>query len=144
MPKNIKSVLVGLGVIILRKDGKVLIGKRKGKFVPEYSIPGGHLDVGETFEEGAAREVKEETGMMVKNLKVVSVSNNLETYRKTGRHYISVNLLTTDFEGEPTIMEKNKCEEYLWCKPNEVPEPHFEASKRGLEMYFSGKERRIG
>jgi ADP-ribose pyrophosphatase YjhB (NUDIX family) len=140
MPEKTNKVLVGLGVIILRKDGKVLIGKRKGKFVPEYSIPGGHLEVGETFEEGASREVKEETGMTIKNPKVVSVSNNLETYKKTGRHYISVNLLVTEFSGEPKVMEEDKCEGYAWCDPKKVPEPHFEASRRGLEMYFNGKK----
>ncbi|MDD4624926.1 MAG: NUDIX domain-containing protein [Candidatus Paceibacterota bacterium] len=136
MLENEKKVLVGLGVIILRDDGKILIGKRKGKFVPEYSIPGGHLDMGETFEEGASREVKEETGMEIKNPKVVSVSNNLETYKKTGRHYISVNLLATEFKGEPKVMEPDKCSGYIWCDPKKVPEPHFEASRRGLEMYF--------
>ncbi|MFA5746900.1 MAG: NUDIX domain-containing protein [Candidatus Paceibacterota bacterium] len=143
MSKETNKVLVGLGVIILREDGKVLIGKRKGKFVPEYSIPGGHLELGETFEEGAKREVKEETGVEIKDPKVVSVSNNLETYKKTGRHYISVNLLVTDFSGEPKVMEADKCEGYIWCDPKEVPEPHFEASRRGLEMYFN-KRKQIG
>jgi 8-oxo-dGTP diphosphatase len=136
MAKRRKRVLVGLGIIILRKDGKVLIGKRSGKFVPEYSIPGGHLNVGESFEEGAYREVREETGLIINNLKVIGVSNNIETYKKTGKHHISVGLLSTDFEGRPRVMEKDKCEKYIWCDPKNVPEPHFEASKKVLGMYF--------
>jgi 8-oxo-dGTP diphosphatase len=140
MIKKSKNVLVGLGIIILRKDGKVLIGKRSGKFVPEYSIPGGRLEVGEAFEEGACREVKEETGITITNLKIVNVTNNIETYKKTGKHYISVNFVSTDFEGRPRVMEKDKCEKYIWCDPKNVPEPHFEASKKGLEMYFSKKK----
>jgi len=139
MSEKTKNVLVGLGIMILREDGKVLIGKRNGEFVPEYSIPGGSLEAGETFEEGAIREVMEETGMAIKNPKVVSISNNLETYKKTGKHYISVNLLVTDFSGEPKVMEKDKCSGYIWCDPKKVPEPHFEASKKTLEMYFNGQ-----
>jgi len=139
MPEENKNVLVGLGVIILRKDGKVLIGKRNGEFVPEYSIPGGSLEAGETFEEGAIREVMEETGMVIKDPKIVGISNNLETYKKTGKHYISVNLLATDFSGEPQVMEKDKCAGYGWYDPEKVPEPHFEASKKGLESYFNGE-----
>lgn len=40
---------IGIGVIILNKDGKILVGKRKGSHAQFYSIPGGHLEVGETF-----------------------------------------------------------------------------------------------
>lgn len=133
------KVSVGVGVIILRNDGKVLIGKRKGDFVPEYSVPGGSLEVGETFEEGAIREVLEETGLRINDPKVISISNNLETYKKTGKHYISVNLLAESFTGEPKVMEKDKCERYIWCLPDDVPEPHFEASKKGLDMYMKNK-----
>lgn len=142
MKKENKKVLVGVGIIVLRKDGKVLIGKRIGKFVPEYSIPGGSLEAGETFEEGACREMKEETGVIIKNPTVVSISNNLETYKKTGKHYISVNLLVKKFIGEPKVLEKDKCEKYIWCDPDDVPKPHFEVSRKGLDMYFKNKTKK--
>ena len=54
---------VGLGIIIVNKEGNILIGKRKGSHAQKYSIPGGHLDLGETFEQGAIREIKEETNL---------------------------------------------------------------------------------
>jgi 8-oxo-dGTP diphosphatase len=79
---------VGLGIIIINNDGKVLIGKRKNSHAPFYSIPGGHLELGETFEDGATREIKEETDLNIQNPEVVSVTNNLETYRNEGLHYI--------------------------------------------------------
>ena len=63
MPEQEDRPRVGLGVIVVNRDGKVLIGKRKGGHAPYYSIPGGQLDLGETFEAGAIREVKEETGI---------------------------------------------------------------------------------
>jgi ADP-ribose pyrophosphatase YjhB (NUDIX family) len=37
---------VGLGVIIVNNDGKILIGKRTGSHAPYYSIPGGKMVMG--------------------------------------------------------------------------------------------------
>jgi 8-oxo-dGTP diphosphatase len=128
--------LVGLGVIIVNKDGKILIGKRKGKHAPYYSIPGGHLENGETFEDGAKREIKEETGLILKNAKVIGVTNNLETYKKEGIHNISVHVLCTDVEGKEKVLEPNKCEGWKWTSPKNLPKPHFDASKMAVENYL--------
>jgi len=127
---------VGLGVIVANQDGKILIGKRKGSHAPYYSIPGGHLDMGETFEDGAVREAKEETDLDIKDPKVIAVTNNLETYRDEGLHYISIVLLAKDFSGELKNMEPEKCEEWLWADPNNLPMPHFDASQRSIACYL--------
>ena len=127
---------VGLGIIIVNGDGKILIGKRKGSHSQKYSIPGGHLDIGETFEEGAIREIKEETDLDIKNPKVIAITNNLETYREEGKHYISIILLVDISTGEPKLMEPEKCEGWLWADPKNLPEPHFDASKLGVDCYL--------
>lgn len=127
---------VGLGIVIINHDGKVLIGKRKGAHAPYYSIPGGNLDLGETFEAGAAREVKEETNLDIKKPEVIAVTNNLETYRGEGWHYISIILLVKDFSGELKIMEPEKCAEWLWVDPKNLPLPHFDASRMAITCYL--------
>ncbi|HEY3403818.1 MAG TPA: NUDIX domain-containing protein [Ohtaekwangia sp.] len=81
---------VGVGVIIENNEGKILIGKRKGSHSPFYSIPGGHLESGETFEEAAIKEIEEETGLTIYAPEVIAVTNNLRTYAIEKRHYISV------------------------------------------------------
>lgn len=54
---------VGVGVLILR-DGKVLLGRRKGSHGAGcWSAPGGHLEFGEAVEDCALREALEETGL---------------------------------------------------------------------------------
>ncbi|PIP75863.1 ADP-ribose pyrophosphatase [Candidatus Kuenenbacteria bacterium CG_4_9_14_3_um_filter_39_14] len=130
---------VGVGVIILDKEGKVLIGKRKGSHAPYYSIPGGSLDFSETFEGCARREVKEEANLSIKDPQVIAVTNNLETSRKEGVHYISVILLAKGFSGDLKIMETDKCEQWLWADPNNLPRPHFDASARAIKSYLAGK-----
>lgn len=71
------KVGVGVGVII-QKDGKVLLGKRlgdhgKGTWCP----PGGHLEYRETFEGSARREVQEEAGISIKNIRFGAVTNDV-------------------------------------------------------------------
>jgi len=130
---------VGIGIIILNKDGKVLVGKRKGSHAQFYSIPGGHLEIGETFEEAAIREAKEETGLNIKFPTVFCVTNNLETYKKEGKHYISVALFVTDFSGILENREQAKCDGWLWVDPKNLPQPHFDASQREVDCYLTGK-----
>ncbi|MDD4531470.1 MAG: NUDIX domain-containing protein, partial [Candidatus Pacebacteria bacterium] len=73
-----KKVGVGVGVMIL-KEGKVLLGKRSED--PEkadselhgegtWTMPGGKMEFGESFEEAPVREVLEETGLVIDKKKL--------------------------------------------------------------------------
>ncbi|MDO9231065.1 MAG: NUDIX domain-containing protein [bacterium] len=139
MPEQKNKPRVGLGIIIINDEGKVLIGKRKNSHAPFYSIPGGHLELGENFEDGAIREIKEETDLNIKNPEVVSVTNNLETYRNEGLHHISVVLFAKEFSGKLKNMEPEKCEEWIWVNPKNLPLPHFDASQRAITCYLENK-----
>lgn len=134
-----KSQTIGVGVIVINGDGKILIGKRKGRHAQKYAIPGGSLDIGETFTDAAIREIKEETNLVIQNPEVISITNNLETYKKEGVHHVSVTLLAQGFAGELKIMEPDKCAEWLWCDPRNLPESHFDASYRDADMYLARK-----
>src|SRR5579863_8792621 len=55
-------IKVGVGIIVV-KDKKVLVGRRKGSHCAGlYSFPGGHLEFGESVIDCARRELKEECG----------------------------------------------------------------------------------
>jgi 8-oxo-dGTP diphosphatase len=127
---------VGIGVIIKNAQGKILVGKRKGNYVPFYSIPGGNLEVGETFEKAAIREIKEETNLTITSPRVIAITNNLETYKSEGVHYISVVLYTDTFSGKLKLLEPKKCEDWIWCNPKNLPQPHFDASVLSVECYL--------
>lgn len=131
-------VKTGIGIILFR-DGKVLMGKRINSHAPKFSIPGGHLEIGESFEEASIREVKEETGILIKNPKVIAVTNNLETFEQERLHYVSVILLATDFSGEAKTMEPDKCEGWNWYDPTDLPQPHFDASEKGIQCFLENK-----
>jgi ADP-ribose pyrophosphatase YjhB (NUDIX family) len=75
---------VGVGVMIF-KDGKVLLTKRKGSHgAGDYSFPGGHLEHMESFEECAIRETKEECGLEIKNIKFQYLTNVSRKKLKSG------------------------------------------------------------
>lgn len=133
------SVNIGIGVIITNDKGEVLIGKRIGKHAPKYSIVGGKPEVGETFEQTAIREVKEETNLDIINPKVIAITNNLETYKEEGYHSVSVILLAEKYTGELQLMEPSKCERWIWCNPNKLLQPHYDASAQGIKCWLEKK-----
>jgi len=134
--ENYSRPTVGLGIIIVNEEGNILVGKRKGSLAPKYSIPGGNLEIGESFEGGAIREVKEETNLDITEIKVIAVTNNLETYKEEGKHHISIVLLATKYSGELKNTEPQKIESWNWVDPKKLPEPHFDASHLGVQCYL--------
>ncbi len=128
---------VGIGIVIENEKGEILVGKRKGSHSPYYSIPGGSLEIGETFEACIIREAYEETGLQISNPKVINVSNNLKTYEESGIHFVSINMHTKSFEGIPRVMEPDKCEGWFWVDPKDLPQPHFDASEFAVGSFLS-------
>lgn len=109
--------------ILITKDDKVLLMKRKGSHSPgTWSTPGGHLDFGETLEGCAAREAKEEVGVDVVDIRFRAVTNDI--FEETGKHYITV-WLEGKADGKPFIASKGEVEEIGWFAWNALPEPLF-------------------
>ena len=138
-----KYVKAGFGVLIM-KDNKILLGKRHDD--PEkassdlhgegtWTMPGGKLEYGETFEEGAYREVLEETGIKLKNVKVICINNDKNEYV----HFVTIGLLSTDFKGFAQVLEPDEITEWKWFKSNELPENIYPPSKKVLENFKAKK-----
>lgn len=131
--------LVGIGIIIL-KNNKALLLKRKGVHGEgEWCLPGGHLDFGETFEECAQREVGEETGLKVKNPKLISMSNDLRYIKSDHKHYVTIGMLAEYDGGNPKIMEPDKASDIGWFSLDDLPEKILQGSEEILKAYRSGR-----
>lgn len=127
---------VGIGLAIF-KDGKILLGKRKGTHgAGEYAGPGGHLEHMESFEDCAKRETLEETGMEITNVRFLCLSN-LKRYAP--KHYVDIGIIADWKSGEPQVMEPEKLESWGWYDIDHLPEPLFGVEPNYIEAIKTGK-----
>jgi 8-oxo-dGTP diphosphatase len=116
-------VRVGIGVLLIR-NGRVLLGERLGSHgAGTWALPGGHLELGETIENCARREVLEETGIEVGGVKHLAFTNDI--FKSEGRHYVTLFVLANGWHGEPRVMEPEKCRQWCWSDWDELPSPLF-------------------
>ncbi len=123
---------VGIGVLVFNGEGKVLFMHRTSKHAHgTWAGPGGWLEFGETFEDAARREVKEELDLEIEDVKVLGVTNHL--YEEDNKQVVTVFVKANKFKGEPKIMEPDKCSEIGWFELGKLPEPLMPAVRVYLE-----------
>jgi 8-oxo-dGTP diphosphatase len=140
-----EKLRVGAGFgVILTKEKKILLGLRhpdpdKADSVfrssGEWCLPGGKLVWGESLEEGAIREVFEETGIIIKNPVVISVHN----CKNAHAHFLTVGLVTHEWDGVATVKEPDEIVEWQWFDLNNLPYPRYFPSFEVIENYLAKK-----
>jgi len=119
---NLKRVDVTYVLLFDDKCEKVLMVKNIGNSSSYYTLPGGAVEEGETLEEAAIREVKEETGFDVEIDHIFSVSEVL--FEDKGHHVVffifrgriiggEVNISMPEEIEKVTWMDSFKAEEYI-------------------------------
>jgi putative (di)nucleoside polyphosphate hydrolase len=63
-----------VGVMLLNREGKALVGQRLDSTLEAWQLPQGGLDEGEAPEEGAFRELEEETGIARRHVEIIARS----------------------------------------------------------------------
>jgi 8-oxo-dGTP diphosphatase len=127
--------LVGIGVLVMNGD-KVLLGLRKNAHGENmWAAAGGHLEFGESFEDCALREVAEETGLAIANVRLGTVTNDV--FDDHGKHYVTVFMVADYAGGEPEILEPEKCTEWKWFPWAELPDNLFLPIAHAVEAGFS-------
>lgn len=127
---------VGVGVMIM-KDGKVLLGRRQGAHgAGEFAFPGGHLEAQESFVDCVRREVAEECGVAIDNVRFQFLAN---VTKYAPKHYVHVGLTADWTGGEPKNLEPAKCDGWEWHRPDALPAPLFEMARLALESLKTGK-----
>ncbi|MFA6896701.1 MAG: NUDIX domain-containing protein [Patescibacteria group bacterium] len=116
---------IGIGVFALIKNGKgeILLTKAKssekrGKdYEGIWSMSGGTLEFGETCEEGLEREIMEELGINISDIKLL----NYNDYIKDEKHWLALNFSAQTKE-EARNMELEKNEEMKWFSLEDIPQ----------------------
>ena len=129
-----KRPLVGVAVIVI-KDNRVLLGQRKNAHgAGTWAFPGGHLEFNESIEDCAVREVFEETGIRIKNLRYGPYTNDI--FEAEGRHYVTLFLIADYDSGQPAVREPDKCEKWAWAEWPPSLQPQFLPIKNLLKQNF--------
>jgi 8-oxo-dGTP diphosphatase len=114
---------VGVAIIITKND-QVLLMKRKGIHGKgTWSTPGGHLEFGESPEQCAAREAKEEVGLDVVDIRFRAITNDM--FDTTGKHYITIWMEGNSISNDPVIAAEDEVAEIGWFAWESLPEPLF-------------------
>jgi ADP-ribose pyrophosphatase YjhB (NUDIX family) len=100
--------MVGVGGVIIDQGRALLIRRGSEPLLGEWSIPGGTLELGETLEEGVARELLEETGLTVRVIELIEVFDRIYLESTAGAngkkgprfHYVIVDYLCERVAGE--------------------------------------------
>lgn len=101
--------MVGVGGVIIVAGRALLIRRGSQPLLGEWSIPGGMLELGETLEEGVARELLEETGLTVRVIELIEVFDRIYVESTAGAneeqkgprfHYVIVDYLCERVGGD--------------------------------------------
>jgi ADP-ribose pyrophosphatase YjhB (NUDIX family) len=94
---------VGVGVLLVRNEQLLLVKRKYNPDAGYWSIPGGHLELGERTQVAAEREGHEETGFKVKVTKLAGIIDKI-MYDENGEieyHYVLLNYFVDQVEGDP-------------------------------------------
>ncbi|MEW6695912.1 MAG: NUDIX domain-containing protein [Bacillota bacterium] len=112
-----QQIKFSIRVMIINKEGKVLLGlKKKGFHCNNWIFPGGQMDFGETVPQCGEREVWEETALEVKIKGLIDIVSETQGVK----HVVFINLLA-DGEGQPVVTEPKEIIEWHWFQLNEIP-----------------------
>ena len=123
-PNFPRGVEVVVGVIIENPKGEILLVKSP-KWGEKWTIPGGHVDTGESIVQAAIREAKEETNMDCRAVGIFSAGENIgspEFHRPA--HFVNFAVYCQS-DGKNLKLDGDELKEHLWIDPENVPKDNF-------------------
>jgi 8-oxo-dGTP diphosphatase len=130
-----KAELTNMCMIFDKTKNKVLVQRRK-KSWKGITFPGGHVEEGEGLVESVIREIKEETGLVIWDLKPCGIANWYN--HKSGERYFVFNFKTENFSGE--LIPETEEGRVFWADVDELSSLDLcEGFKERLPMFLEDK-----
>ncbi|MFB9757254.1 NUDIX hydrolase [Ectobacillus funiculus] len=132
-------ILTAAGVILLDAEGRILLQHRTD--TNDWGLPGGFMEIGETIEDTARREIFEETGLTVGELKLFHIFSGDQMYYEYPNgdqvYNVIICYYSSDIAGEIRLDEESK--ELRYFDIQSFPENIMKTSKVMLGKYVSEK-----
>lgn len=131
-----------VGVLVENPKGEVLL-IRSHKWNNKYVMPGGHIEVGEKMEDAARREILEETGLSIKDIKFVTFFEFIQedSFYKS-KHFIFFNFSAKTEDTEVTL--NDEAQEYIWVIPKDALNlPLENYTRKTIEMIVNSMKQGI-
>jgi len=125
-----------VGGLILNDSGQVLLAK-SSKWKNRFTLPGGHIELGETIEEALKREIREEVGLEIKPIRSLLMQEAIysEEFYKP-KHFIFLDYLC-ETETADVKVDKDEIQESVWADPEKALEMNVDSfTKRTIKKYL--------
>jgi nucleoside triphosphatase len=130
-----------VGALIVNENGEVLI-VRSHKWGGKYSVPGGHIELGERAEDAIRREVKEETGLDADPVELLIVQQAIypkDFYKH--EHYLFMDYVL-NAKSRKVQLDQRELQEYVWVKPEDALKMDLEEYTRNfVQRYLAKREK---
>ena len=107
-----------VSAIIFNPDNKILLCKSH-KWSNKYVIPGGHIELGEKMEQALKREILEETGLEIYDIKLISLKDSIynNSFHEK-KHYIFIDYIckTDSYD----VVLNDEAQEYEWVDLEDI------------------------
>ncbi|MCB1112610.1 MAG: NUDIX domain-containing protein [Chlamydiales bacterium] len=114
--------IVTAGGLIVASDGTILLVKSE-KWHGRWTVPGGKVELGESCEEAFVREVKEETGLDVENVRFAHYKDCIFTKEfHEKKHFVMIDFIAdlTKDQQKDDVKLNEEGEEYQWTTVDEA------------------------
>ena len=115
-----KRPYVGVGVVVFKGDNVLLVQRGKKPRLNSWSIPGGAQELGETVEDAAHREIREETSIEIELLELVEVVNsiNRDDEERVQFHYTLIDFVAEWKSGD--VVAGDDAADARWVSMEEI------------------------
>jgi 8-oxo-dGTP diphosphatase len=116
-----EAPVVGVGAVVIDGTKVLLVRRGHEPLKGQWSLPGGALELGETLEQGVAREVLEETGLVVIPVGMVEILDRIHREESTGlvrHHYVLIDFLCRVTGGN--LRASSDADEVAWVERGQL------------------------
>jgi len=133
---------VTVGALVVNQKGEVLLA-RSSKWNDKFTVPGGHIELGERAEDAIKREVKEETGLDVEPIELLLVQQAIypKHYHKH-EHFLFLDYVCKATDSSVKL-DGRELQTYVWVRPEDALKLDVEEYTKNFVLKFlSHREKR--